>query len=311
MYSRFKAIQGFGDQELEQLQNSTVAVIGLGATGSVIAEHLARHGVSLILIDRDYLEKKDVYTSNIYTSEQAEESVPKAVAAEEKLSQFTDTSIYVEHLDGQNIQLLEDADIIMDGTDNLETRFLINEYSMRESKPWIYTAAIAEQGYSMLFLENCFSCIFDEISAGSLETCETAGIMRETASIAASRSAWKAVQYLAGKDVEEQFEMFPGESLEVDHKGCEVCENHRFDHLESSSTAVSICGENKYQLKRGVGEGAFDRLREIGDVVADNDYLVRSVIDGKEFTLFRSGRAIVEARDSNEAEARFSEVLGG
>ncbi len=310
MYSRFEAIESIGE-ELEQLQNSAAAVIGLGATGSVIAEHLARHGVDLVIVDRDYLEEKDIYTSNLYSREQAEESVPKAVAAREKLSDFTRTEAYVEHLDGSNVEMLDDADIIMDGTDNLETRFLISEYSRKNRVPWVYTAVIAEQGYSMFFDQECFSCVFEEVPAGELDTCETAGIMRETAAVAASRSTWKAVRYLAGKEVENRFEMFPGGKLDVESPGCEVCEDGKFEHLESSSTAVSLCGENMYQLETGTDEAALERLREMGEVIADNDYLLRTLINGREFVLFNSGRAVVEARDSNEAEARLSEVLGG
>lgn len=310
MYSRFKSIKGFDRKKLEDIQDSKVAVVGLGATGSVIAEHLARHGAELILVDRDYLEEKDLYTSNIYRPEQVERSVPKAKAAEEKLSSLVKIESQVEHLDSRNISILDDADIIIDGTDNLETRFLINDYSKREGKPWIYTAAIGEKGYSMFFEQKCFSCVFDEVSAGSLGTCESAGIMRETASIAASRSAWKAVRYLSGKEISEKLDMFPGDSLEVESSGCKVCVEGIYEHLESRRSTVNMCGENKYQLERDISDDAFERLRESGQVIADNDYLVRISIEDREFTLFSSGRAIVDAENRNRAEARFDQILG-
>lgn len=310
MYSRFTVLDSFTEEDLEKLQDSTAAVVGLGATGSVIAEHLARHGVNLILIDRDYLEQNDLYSSNIYNPEQCEKSLPKAKAAGEYLSQFTDIETYTEHLDGSNIDLLDSADIILDGTDNLETRLLLNEYSKKTETPWIYTAAIAERGYSMLFDQKCFSCIFEDIDSGSLGTCETEGIMRETASIAASKSAVKAVKYLTGREIEEKLDTARGESMEVENPGCEVCEGDKYSRLESSGIAVSVCGENKYQLKREVSEAAFERLRESGEVIADNSYLTRISLDEDSFALFRSGRAIIEARNEDHARARFDEVVG-
>ncbi len=310
MYSRFKTLKDFGEDELEKLQNSKVAIIGLGATGSVIAEHLARHGVSLAAFDRDYLEEKDPYSSSLYTPESTEESLPKAIAAEEKLSQFTEVEAYVENLESNNIGKLEDVDLIMDGTDNLETRFLINEFSKKENIPWIYTAALGENGYSMLFQSQCFSCIFDQIPAGTLDTCETSGIMREVSLIAASRSAWKAVRFLSGKNVKEKLETVSGESFETESAGCKTCEEGKYEHLETGKKTGSVCGENKYQIEKEIGEKAFERLKDTGDVIAENSYLTRAVIDGREFVLFDSGRAIIEARDSGHAEAIFSEVLG-
>lgn len=311
MRSRFRAIDGYGEEELEKIQDSTAAVVGLGATGSVIAEHLARHGVNLVLVDRDYLEENDLYSSNLYNRDQVEKGLPKAEAARQRLEELTDVQPRVENLDGESTGLLDSADILLDGTDNLETRFLLDEYSSKNSTPWIYTAAIAEKGYSMLFDGSCFSCVFEDVNAGSLGTCETDGVMREVAALAASRSALKAVKYLAGKNVDETLDTVPdGESLQVEKPGCEVCEAGRYPHLEKNEVTVSVCGENKYQLSREVSEAAFERLREQGDVLADNRYLVRVDIDGKSFALFRSGRAIVEARDRGHAEARVDKVLG-
>lgn len=310
MHSRFTALPGFGDEELEKLQNSTAAVVGLGATGSVIAEHLARHGVKLLLVDRDYLEEKDLYTSNIYTREQVEEALPKAEAARQKLSSLTEVWVEVANLDSGNISMLDSADIVLDGTDNLETRFLINEYSKKNGKPWIYTAALGEKPYSMFFKDRCFSCVFEEVEAGQLDTCETSGIMREASALAATRSAWKAVRYLAGKDASEKFETFPGGSFEVESPGCKVCERGEYERLESMPSKSRVCGENKYQLEKNIGEKAFQRLQNLGNVKNENDYLVRAEAEGREIVIFKSGRAIVEAPSSEEAEAFFDRFIG-
>lgn len=309
MHSRFKALNGFGDEDLEELKASKVAVIGLGATGSVIAEHLARHGVKLVLIDRDYLEPKDSYSSNLYTPDQCESALPKTEAAADKLSELTTVETFQASLGSGNTSMLDGCDLVMDGTDNLETRFLLNEYSKREGVPWIYTAALAEKGYSMLFDRNCFSCMFEQVRG--LETCETAGIMREVSSIAASESALKAIRFLTDKQPDERLHVVPsGEQLMVEKTGCEVCRGEEFPHLNSSRNTASLCGENKYHVELDVDEVDTERLKQAGDVIAENEYLVRTEVDGRTFTVFLSGRAIVEAEDEGHAKQAVSEVLG-
>lgn len=303
-------MENYGKEELEQIQDSRVAVVGLGATGSAIAENLARHGAELVLVDRDYLEMNDCYSSSLYTPEDCEKALPKAEAAGEKLSKFTEVETHTESLKPENTGILDNADIVMDGTDNMETRFLINEYCRKEEKPWIYTAALGEKGYSMMFNKKCFNCLFDDITPGELETCETAGIMRDVAAGTASISSLKAVRFLAGKQVEEKLDTFRGESLEVEGGSCEVCGEESFPRMESRTGTVSVCGENKYQLEKEVGEKAFEKLRERSGEFTENDYLLRADIDGRSFTLFRSGRAIVEARDSGHAETLFAEIIG-
>lgn len=310
MFSRFKALEDYSSEDLSRLKGSKVAIVGLGATGSVIAEHLARHGVGLVIIDRDYLEPNDCYSSLIYTPEQCEDSIPKAKAAEDHLSQFTDVEAHVESLNPRNIYILSDIDMIIDGTDNMETRFLINDYCKKNGKKWIYTSALGEKGFSMLFDQECFNCVFDDIAAGSLETCETAGIMREVSTIAASISAKKAVELLTGKEVEENLDSIDGKSYSIEGSGCEVCRGENFPHLESSSETVAVCGEDKYQVEKETGEEAAERLKEQADNFTENDYLIRAELEGRSFTLFKEGRAIIEARDKGHAEAIYSETIG-
>lgn len=311
MHSRFKALENYSEKDLGKLKNSTVAVIGLGATGSVIAEHLARHGVNLILIDRDYLEENDLYSSSIYTEEDVENAEPKAKTAATRLSQFTDVDFHVEDLTSENIEVLDEADLIMDGTDNLETRLLISEYCSRENKPWIYTAAIAEKGFSMLFDEECFSCLFESIRASDLETCETAGIMREISSMAASRSSMKAVKYLAGNEVSEDLDtIHTGKSYSFESEGCSVCEEDKYERLESAPDIGKICGENKYQIQVDITEKAVESMKNAVEVQKENSYLLQAERNGSKLTVFRSGRVIVEADSKSEARQSISEILG-
>lgn len=310
MFNRFKTLENFNEEDISRLKSSKVAIVGLGATGSVIAEHLARHGVELLLIDRDYLEPNDIYSSSIYKPEQCEKGLPKAIAAENQLKEFTKIESNVRSLNPENISLLKDTDLILDGTDNLETRFLIGEYSEKKNIPWIYTAAIGEQGYSMFFNDKCFNCVFEEVGAGSLETCETAGILREISSIAGSKSAEKAVKFLTGNKVEEKLETVSGEEFEVESSGCEVCEDGSYSHLESNRKTVAVCGENKYQLEKEISGEAKERLRETGEIITENNYLLRASVDGRQITVFDSGRVILQARDKGHAENIISEILG-
>ena len=310
MQSRFTALENFSEKDSEELQQSKVAIVGLGATGSVIAEHLARHGIELVIIDRDYLEEKEVYSSSVYMPEQCEKSLPKAIAAEKKLSNFTEVEAVVESLHGGNTEVLDDVDLIMDGTDNLETRFLINEYSKKNDVPWIYTAALAEQGYSMFFNKECFNCLFEKVVSGELDTCESEGILREVSTRAASKSAETAVKYLTGKKPAEKLWRVGGEEYEVESQGCEVCRGENFPEISSGRSIESVCGENKYQLEAEITEDAFDSLRENSEVISDNEYLTRAEVEGRNFVLFRSGRAIIEAKDRGHAESIFSEIIG-
>ena len=305
MYSRFTALSDYLEEDQKRLENSTAAVIGLGATGSAVAENLARHGVNLIIFDRDYLEEKDAYSSGLYTPEECEKALPKAEAAREKLEDFTEVEAYSESFSSDSLRKISSADIILDGIDNIETRQLINDYSKKEGVPWIYTAAIAEKAYSMLFQEKCFNCISDK--TGKVATCETDGIMREVAQKAAAASSKKAVEFLAGKDVEEELELVhEGRRLDVEGSGCEVCRRESFPHLESSNDAVKVCGDGKFQLERDFSREQLEDLP--GELIAENDFLVRIEYEGRELTFFDSGRVILEARDEDHAEATLGEM---
>jgi len=305
MYSRFKALKTYGEEELQKLRDSKVAVIGLGATGSVIAEHLARHGVKLVLVDRDYLEENDIYSSNLYRKEDCDNALPKAKAAYNQLNDITEVEFYVEHFSDQNIDsLLEDVDLVMDGTDNLETRVLIDRFCGEKEIPWVYTGAIAEKAFSIFLQEKDFSDVFGKIESATVATCETDGILREYSSLAATRSALKAVEHLTGRD--------PEETLDAVHlnKTFEVEETNEEVELEGQERATTVCGEGKFQLNVEISEEAMTNLRELSNSYKENDYLIKTDIKGDSLTVFKSGRVIVEAEDEGHARQKVSELLG-
>ncbi|MFB6180973.1 MAG: ThiF family adenylyltransferase [Candidatus Nanohalobium sp.] len=312
VYSRLRATD-LSEQQIKSLQRSKVAVIGLGATGSVIAESLARYGVKLKIIDRDYLEPNDLYSSSIYTLEDVEKSLPKAKAASKKLGEITEVEERVESLRPGNIStLLEDIDLIIDGTDNLETRLLINEYCQREGKPWIYTAALADQGYSMLLKDKCFNCIFRQVKPEKLGTCRSEGIERDIAAMAAHRSSYKAFKHLTGREVEQDLHILPeAEAFKVECKGCKICKEEEYEYLGTSKQVSSVCGEDKYRITIDASDEVIKKFEEEAEELkASNSYLVRGCVDGREIVVYRSGEILVEAENSGHAEAVLSEVLG-
>lgn len=311
MYRRLRALKNLEKEKVQHLQNSKVAIIGLGATGSVIAESLARYGVNLKIFDRDYLEKNDLYSSSLYTKAECKKSIPKAEAVEQKLKEFTEIEKHVESLDAGNVKTLDDVDLIIDATDNMETRFLIDEYCQKNGKTWIYTAALADQGYSMLFEEKCFSCVFKKVRPGKLGTCRTEGILRDIAALTAHKTSLKAFKWLTGQRVEEKLEIIPQDEIfEVESEGCEVCQKENFSSLKKDESVASICGEDKYQIKTSVPDEAFEKLKKSGEVIKENKYLVRANLEDKEFTLYRSGGALIEAENKGHAKSRLSEIVG-
>lgn len=282
MYSRFNALPKYN---LEEIKGSTVAVVGLGATGSVIAENLARHGINLVLIDRDYLEMNDLYSSNLYDKEQCEKALPKVKAAEDKLASITEVETHLTNLSKDNKQILK-SDLIIDGTDNIETRYVIEEYSKNNGIPWIYTSALGERGFSMFIENKCFKCLFDRISPK--DSCQSNGIMREVSSIAGSKSSLKAVKYLSGVEVKEKLEIIPEmDEYDVGECNCEGVE------LKASQ----VCGENKFQVQGDRKPSSFS-----GEEIVSNKYLRRIRIDGSQVTVFNSGRAIIEAESLERAQ---------
>ncbi|MCJ7479296.1 MAG: ThiF family adenylyltransferase [Candidatus Nanohaloarchaeota archaeon QJJ-7] len=308
----------------KEIKNSTVTVVGAGATGSRMLEQLVRIGADIRIIDRDLLEEENLATSALYTEEQVKERLPKAVAAKERLEDInSDTKIKskVADLNSQTVDsLLSLSDIILDGTDNMETRFLVNEWCVKNSVPWVHVSAIRSSGEVMPIVPDrtsCFNCVFEGVKGSSLETCETAGISPAAASVAASVGVRKALEVLEGS-VEgklTRFDLEKGDFQELvtGRESCNVCKGEEFPYLEGDegTTAIAVCGEDKYQVNPGSEidlEGTADKLEESGTVTL-NSYLLR--FDGDEkFTLFQDGRMIVEAESREGARSVYSRFIG-
>src|SRR5690348_783603 len=205
-YSRQVLFAGIGEEGQRRLRESQAVVVGCGATGAALATLLARAGIgALRIIDRDYVEFSNLQRQLLYDEQDARESLPKAVAAARKIAKLNSevkVSAEIADLSPANAErLLSYAAVILDGTDNFETRFLINDVAVKTATPWIYAAAVGSYAATMNIVPGetaCLACIFPEPPRGAIETCDTAGILNSAAVIAASLAATEAIKLLVG-----------------------------------------------------------------------------------------------------------------
>jgi molybdopterin/thiamine biosynthesis adenylyltransferase len=206
-YSRQILFRGIGEEGQRKLAAARVAIVGCGATGSALAGLLARAGVgTLRIIDRDYVEASNLQRQSLFDEQDAAESLPKAVAGARKIAAFNSQIVVepkVEDLVPANIEgLLEGMDLILDGTDNFETRYLINDYAVKNSLPWIYAAAVGSYAVSLNVLPGetaCLACLFPDSPQGMVETCETSGILNSAVNLVASIAATEALKLIVGR----------------------------------------------------------------------------------------------------------------
>ena len=209
-YSRQILFAGIGAEGQKKLAASHVAIVGCGATGAAAASLLARAGVgTLTLIDRDYVEESNLQRQVLFDEADALAALPKAEAARRKISRFNGSiRVHAQVADlvpGNIHELLRDADLVLDGTDNFETRYLINDYAVEQGRPWIYAAALGAYAATMNILPGaspfqtaCLACIFPKPPAGTVETCDTAGILTTAVNLTASIQVTEALKYLIG-----------------------------------------------------------------------------------------------------------------
>src|ERR1700729_4075711 len=205
-YSRQVLFRGIGAEGQRKLTASRIVIVGCGATGSALASLLARAGVGhLLIIDRDYVEPSNLQRQSLFDEADAAESIPKAIAAVRKIAAFNSdvqAKAEVADLTPENIAaLLSEADLILDATDNFETRYLINDFAVKHSKPWIYAAAVAAYAVTMNIIPGetaCLACMFPVPPQGTVETCDTAGILNSAVNLVGSIQATEAIKFLIG-----------------------------------------------------------------------------------------------------------------
>lgn len=339
-YARQIRFAPFGTEGQARLSGASVAIVGVGALGCVLANHLARAGVGrLVLIDRDIVEPTNLQRQLLYDEADAAEGTPKAIAAARRLSEINSSVVYVPHavdLNAGNIEtLLDDADLVLDGTDSFGTRYLLNEWSVKTGKPWIYGAAVGASGMTMTIRPAaggpCLRCLFPNAPrGGTLDTCETAGVLAPIVDLIASVQSMEAIKLLGGRE-----EALHGALLQTDlwHTGwqqlqvagarkpdCPVCGLRRFELLEGEGAeplTASLCGRNTVQVAPAEAAESLDLARlakrwaTLGSV-EHRDYLLRlKREDGLAIALFPDGRALVSGTDDpGRARRLYAELLG-
>jgi adenylyltransferase/sulfurtransferase len=325
----FKDIGAEGQSKLSQ---SRVVIVGCGATGSVVASLLARSGIGMLrVIDRDYVEASNLQRQSLFDENDARESVPKAIAAARQIVRFN-SQITVEpqvaDLVPQNIDsLLAGAHLVLDGTDNFETRYLINDYSIKNSLPWIYAAAVGSYAVTMNVLPGetaCLACIFPESPRGNLQTCETAGILNSAVNLVASLAATEAMKFLTGARSKMRhtllsWDVWLNEHAEVSatspRRGCRVCGLREFLHLAGEGRPhITLCGRNSVQIherERPVDFAEISARLQPHGTVRHNDFVLKFWREPYEITLFPDGRAIIKGTtDPAIARSLYARYLG-
>jgi molybdopterin/thiamine biosynthesis adenylyltransferase len=331
-YSRQVLFSGIGPEGQRRLAAGRVAVVGCGATGSALASLLARAGVgTLRIIDRDYVETSNLQRQSLFDEADAAESLPKAVAAAKKIAAFN-SQIVVEpqaaDLTPENIEsLLAGMHLVLDGTDNFETRYLLNDFAVQNSLPWIYTAAVGSYAITLNVLPGktaCLACIFPDPPRGAVETCETAGILNSAVNLAASLAATEALKLLTGAEAHLRrtllsFDLWMNERAEVaaatPRAGCRACGQRNFIHLAGEARPhITLCGRNSVQIherQRPLDFAEMSARLTPHGTVRHNDFVLKFWHEPYEMTLFPDGRAIIKGTtDTAVARSLYARYVG-
>ena len=313
-YSRQILLNEIGTEGQQQLAQKTIAIVGIGALGTVTAELSARAGIgNLILIDRDYIEESNLQRQSLFTEHDIGKS--KVQTAKEKLQQMNaQMSIHAEaiSLNQTNINLLKNADLILDCTDNLQTRFLINDFAKKNNLPWIYAAAIKTEGYVLPILPSspCLRCFLQETIA---ETCDTVGVLNTITHTIASLQFTIALQILLQKPIKQYLiyiNIWTQELKKIKIKqktSCPSCHNI-FPALEKKEQKmIRFCSAGKFQIQGPKPD--FQKLKQQWqkiDKVIDDTITLRF----KNITLFKDGHTLIQAKTEEEAQATYSKYIG-
>ena len=323
-YSRQTLFPEIGEEGQKKLGNSSAVIIGCGALGTIIATSLVRAGVGKVrIIDRDFIEYHNLQRQVLFDEDDIKNQLPKAIAAERHLKKVN-SSIEIEGIVADvnytNIErLISGTDVILDGLDNSETRFLINDVSLKHKIPWIYGGAISSSGMTMTIVPyetpclRCFSA--SPPSAGMLLTCDTAGVISPAPFIIGSLQTAEAMKILVGSEEINRdvivIDVWKGEfsRFKIDRRvDCPTCRGeYEFLEAKFGTRTTSLCGQNAVQvLNPEVREVSFERLATrlgfIGEV-SYNEFMLCFQVDNHEMVIFPDGRAIVK-NTNDEALAR-------
>ncbi|MEP7074639.1 MAG: ThiF family adenylyltransferase [Acidobacteriota bacterium] len=334
-YSRQILFREIGREGQQRLGDSSVLLVGCGALGASHAEMLSRAGVGkLRIVDRDFVEFTNLQRQTLFKESDAAERLPKAVAAQKRIAEInseTQVEPIVADVNNSNIEdLIDDCDLVLDGTDNFQVRYLINDACVKYNKTWIYGAAVSSYGTTMTIVPEetpCLRCLFDEMpDVGSTPTCDTAGVIMPIIATVSAAQVTEALKILTGNAASLhrsllQFDVWQNETKRIRLNGpepdCKTCQKHFYEYLDADAIEFSaiLCGRNAVQIappnatQIDLGSLAA-RLEELGEV-KQNDYLVRFTTGETELTVFRDARAIVKGTDNvSVARSLYARFVG-
>ena len=337
-YSRQMRFGGIGEKGQRKLLVSRVTLCGCGALGTVLANAMVRAGVGFVrIVDRDFIETHNLQRQVLFDEKDVADNIPKAEAAARKLrvvNSAVEIEAVVTDIDRTNIlDLAGDVDLILDGTDNFEIRYLINDVCVKLGKPWVYGGSIGSHGQTMTILPGktpCLRCVFEAApNPGEAGTCETAGVLAPIVNIVASFQAAEAFKILTG-----QLDIINKELIYIDvwenqtrrikiapllgKVDCPCCQRKKFEWLEGDmgSQTTSLCGRNAVQVAHRMSsslnfEEMARHLRSMGGDVSFNRFLLKFNVEPYEFTVFPDGRAIIKGtNDLDKARTLYAKYIG-
>ena len=331
-YSRQILFAGVGEEGQQRLLASSAVIVGCGAIGAAAANLLMRAGVGkLRIIDRDFVEPSNLQRQTLFDEADALAALPKAIAAERKLRSIN-SSVSVEgivaDLSPSNApDLLAQFDLILDGTDNFETRFLINDFAVQNGKPWIYAAAVASYGLTMTIRPGatpCLACLMETQQQGLEQTCDTIGVLGPIVNLIASLEVAEALKLLAGRtealhDRLISCDIWSGhfQSVRIPRNPhCRVCARREFAYLHGEAQPhITMCGRDSVQIhdRTRVLDLALlrNRLSPTVSDVRHNEFLLRFRVPPYEMTVFSDGRAILKGtKDPAVARSLYARYIG-
>ena len=335
-YSRHMLFPQIGSNGQEKLLQSRVAIVGMGALGTVLANHMVRSGVGYVrLIDRDFVEWSNLQRQMLYNEEDALKYLPKAVAASNTLSKINSQiqiEPHVTDLTSQNAEsILSNVDLILDGTDNYQVRFLINDVSVKHHIPWIYGGAVSANGMTYTIIPGetpCLRCLFDRPPApGTTPTCDTAGVIGPIIHVIASLQAAEALKYLIGdrshmSPFSMSVHLWNNQFQQIDisnarNLSCPCCGQNQYEYLQASikEQTSTLCGRDTVQIVSNeplsIDLASFaENMKRVGEVEY-NKYLVRVKVSSMTFVVFADGRTLIQGTsDPSIARSLYAKYIG-
>jgi len=323
-----------GEEGQARLSQASAVIIGCGAIGAASANLLVRAGLGrLCIVDRDFVEPSNLQRQTLFDEADACDALPKAVAAERKLrsinSSVSMAGIVADLTPKTAEKLLAGFDLILDGTDNFETRFVVNDFAVKHGKPWIYAAAVASYGATLTIrpgITACLACLLESGGAGQGldETCDTVGVLGPIVNLIASLEAAEAMKLLAGRE-----EALHGRLLSCDvwtgrfqsihvarNPDCRACARREFTYLDGEAQPhITMCGRDSVQIherNRALDLAALRaRLASTAADVRHNEFLIRFRVPPYEMTVFADGRAILKgSKDPAVARSLYARYIG-